>query len=396
MNPIFVYEIGTLAVAWIGLHVVLGWQFGRSWPTRRGRTVVYLVAAVLALLPIAGFFADGGTAFDRAVATVGFSLFSLSACLLVLIIPRHVAEIIERAVRRIDDTPEAISRRLLIRRACDAAMVVVAGAYTVTAAVHARRAVVTHTVVDLPLAPAGLDGMRIVQISDLHAGYTITAAYVAEIVNQANALKPDLIVLTGDIVDGPQHVVDNMLAPLAGLRARYGVMAVTGNHEYYWDVELTLAAFRRIGVDVLLNEHRIVRHRDATLVVAGIVDPMAIDVHAAQVPDLAAALRGAPEGATRLLLAHQPRTASAALANGVDLQLSGHLHGGQCFPWSWLIRAFEPYVAGLYRIDTLRLYVSRGTGYLNPPNRLGCPSEIAELTLRCSTAAVGGDITSGR
>jgi hypothetical protein len=389
VNPVFVHEIAALAVGWFGLHVILGWQLGQSWPTRRGRSVVYLCVAVAALLPIACFFADGGTALDRAVGIVGFSLFSLSACLLVLAAVRHIAVLLGRAVHRIDDTPEARSRRLFFRRVGDAAMVTVAGVYTVAGAAHARRAVVTHTVVDLPRAPAGLDGMRIVQISDLHAGYTISAAYVAEIVHQANALEPDLIVLTGDLVDGPQRVIDSLLAPLAGLRARHGVMAITGNHEYYWDVELAVAAIRRIGADVLLNEHRIVRHGDATLVVAGIVDPKAIDVHAAQVPDLDAALRGAPEGATRLLLAHRPSTASTALANGVDLQLSGHLHGGQCFPVSWLMRAFEPYVAGLYRIDTLRLYVSRGTGYLNPPNRLGCPAEIAELTLRCGADAVG-------
>jgi predicted MPP superfamily phosphohydrolase len=390
MNPIFVHEIEALAVCWIGLHVILGWRFGQSWPTRRGRSVVYLGAAVAALLPIVCFFfADGGTALDRAVGFIGFSVFSLSACLLVLITVRHIAELLERAMHRIDDTPEARSRRLLFRRATDAAMVAVAGAYTVAGVAHARRAVVTRTVVDLPGAPAGLDGMRIVQISDLHAGYTISAEYVAEIVRQVNALKPDLIALTGDIVDGPHQAIDSLIAPLAGLQARHGMMAITGNHEYYWDVELAVAAFRRIGIDVLLNEHRIVRHGDATLVVAGIVDPMAIDARAAHVPDLGAALRGAPEGATRLLLAHRPRTASAALANGVHLQLSGHLHGGQCFPMSLLIRAFEPYVAGLYRIDTLRLYVSCGTGYLNPPNRLGCPAEIAELTLRCGTDAVG-------
>ncbi len=389
MSPIFVHEIEVLAVIWLGLHVFLGWQIGRSWPTRRGRSVVYLGAGVAALLPIVSFFADGGTALDWAVGIVGFSLFSFSACLLVLITIRQIAVLLERAVRRVDDTPEARSRRLFFRRAGDAAMVAVAGAYTVAGAAQARRAVVTHTLVDLPRAPAGLDGMRIVQISDLHAGYTISAAYVTEIVRQVNALKPDLIALTGDIVDGPQQVIDSLLAPLAGLRARHGVMAVTGNHEYYWDVDQAVAAFRRIGVDVLLNEHRIVRHGDTTLVVVGIVDPMAIDACAAHLPDLDAALRWAPEGATRLLLAHRPRTASAALANGVDLQLSGHLHGGQCFPVSWLMRAFEPYVAGLYRIETLRLYVSRGTGYFNPPNRLGCPAEIAELTLRCGTDAVG-------
>ena len=171
-------------------------------------------------------------------------------------------------------------------------------------------------------------------------------------------------------------------APLARLTARHGAYLVTGNHEYYSGEPAWTAEFRRLGLHVLMNEHVVLNHHGAALVVAGVTDYSAHHFDPAQRSDPSTALAGAPPGAgAKLLLAHQPRTAPAASAAGFDLQLSGHTHGGQFWPWNLFVRLQQPFTAGLHRLNHLWVYVSRGTGYWGPPKRLGVPSEITRLRL---------------
>jgi hypothetical protein len=157
---------------------------------------------------------------------------------------------------------------------------------------------------------------------------------------------------------------------------------VTGNHEYYWGAEAWCAAVEALGLRVLLNRHVVLHHDEAPLVLAGVTDPTAARHVPAHASDVDAALVGAPSGVLRLLLAHQPRSIYAAAAAGVDLQLSGHTHGGQFFPMNLLVHLVQPYVAGLALHERTWIYVSRGTGYWGPPNRLGSPSEVTLLRLR--------------
>lgn len=240
--------------------------------------------------------------------------------------------------------------------------------------------------VDIPLP--GLDpalaGFRIVQISDIHVGPTIKERYLQAIVDRVNTLEPDVVAITGDLVDGSVAELRAHVAPLAGLRARHGVYFVTGNHEYYSGVHGWVAELRRLGVRVLHNEHVVLQHGGAALVLAGVPDFGGHHFDPAHRSDPAAALAGAPAGATRVLLAHQPRSAPAAAAAGFDLQLSGHTHGGQFLPWTFFVPLQQPFTAGLHQLDRLRIYVSRGTGYWGPPKRFGAPSEIAELRLALS------------
>jgi len=238
--------------------------------------------------------------------------------------------------------------------------------------------------VEVPIAglPGALQGLSIVQISDLHVGPTIRRPFVQRVVEAANALQPDLVVVTGDSVDGSVSDLREHIEPFAALRARHGVFAVTGNHEYYSGAPQWVAEFRRLGLQVLMNEHVLLRHRGATLLLAGVTDFSAGRFDAGEASDPVRALRGAPaEAHPRVLLAHQPRSAEAAAAAGFDLQLSGHTHGGQFLPWRWFVPLQQPYTAGLHRHAAMWVYTSRGTGYWGPPKRLGAPSEITRLRL---------------
>jgi predicted MPP superfamily phosphohydrolase len=234
-----------------------------------------------------------------------------------------------------------------------------------------------------------LQGFSIAQISDIHVGSQIKRKHVEAIVEAVNGLKADVIAITGDLVDGSVQDLRRHVAPLSGLSARYGVFLVTGNHEYYSGERAWTAEFRRLGLRVLLNEHVVVRHKGASVVLAGVTDFSAHHFDPAQRSDPAAALSGAPpEAVARILLAHQPRSATAAADAGFDLQLSGHTHGGQFWPWNLFVRFQQPFTAGLHRLKHLWVYISRGTGYWGPPNRFGAPSEITLLKLVAAPSMV--------
>jgi predicted MPP superfamily phosphohydrolase len=248
--------------------------------------------------------------------------------------------------------------------------------------VNARRRARVRTV-DVPIAglPPALAGFTIVQVTDLHIGPTIRRPYVERVVEAVNALDPDMIAITGDLVDGSVPALALHTAPLARLAARHGTFFVPGNHEYYSGALAWLAELRRLGMHVLINEHVVLRHDGEQVVVAGVTDPSAHHFHPAHRSDPARAVASAPANTVRLLLAHQPRTALLACDQGYDLQLSGHTHGGQFLPWTFLVRFWQPFTAGLHRLGRLWVYVSRGTGYWGPPKRLGAPSEITRLRL---------------
>ena len=238
--------------------------------------------------------------------------------------------------------------------------------------------------VDVPIVglPAALHGFTIAQISDIHVGPTIKAPYLQGIVDAVNRLQADMVAITGDLVDGSVKELAGHVAPLAGLSSRHGSFFVTGNHEYYSGAASWIAELRRLGLTVLVNQHVVLEQEGERMVLAGVADFTAHHFDPSHQSDPQAALLGAPgDAAVRILLAHQPRSAATAEQAGFDLQLSGHTHGGQFFPWSYFVRFQQPFTAGLYRMGRLWVYVSRGTGYWGPPKRLGAPSEITRLRL---------------
>ena len=238
--------------------------------------------------------------------------------------------------------------------------------------------------VDVPIAglPQALHGFSIAQISDVHVGPTIKRGYLQAIVARTNALQPDMVAVTGDLVDGSVEDLGDHVAPLARLSSRHGTYFVTGNHEYYSGAHAWVDELRRLGLRVLMNEHVLLRHGEAALVLAGVADYSAHHFDESHRSDPHAAIAGvADAAAVRVLLAHQPRSAAAAAAAGFHLQLSGHTHGGQFLPWNFFVRLQQPFTAGLNRWQQLWVYTSRGTGYWGPPKRLGAPSEITHLRL---------------
>ncbi len=261
------------------------------------------------------------------------------------------------------------------------------GLATLLGFLNARRtAAVVRVDVPLKNLPLAWQGFTLVQISDIHVGPTIKHPYVRRIVERVNTLRADVVVITGDLVDGRVSELAAHVAPLADLRSRHGTYVVTGNHEYYSGANAWIDELRRLGLTVLLNEHVVIAPpgagpKGAPLVLAGVTDFNAGHFDSAHRSDPAAALRGAPLAAVRVLLAHQPRSAAAAAEAGFDLQLSGHTHGGQFYPWNLFVRFQQPFTAGLKKWKNLWVYTSRGTGYWGPPNRFGSPSEITQLRL---------------
>lgn len=233
--------------------------------------------------------------------------------------------------------------------------------------------------------PRSLDGLRIVQLTDLHISRLFQADWVEGVVSRANALNPDAILITGDLIDGTVEARKNDVAPLSKLTAPLGVIAIPGNHEYYFDADQWMAEFKRLGMQVLVNEHVVLRKGADQLVIAGVTDEAA-PAFGLKGPDLSEALAGVPEGAPTILLKHRPQGASDAAAAGVGLQLSGHTHGGMISGLDLVAGyANQGFISGSYDVGKMKLYVSNGTALWNGfPMRLGVPAEITEIVLRAS------------
>lgn len=233
--------------------------------------------------------------------------------------------------------------------------------------------------------PPALDGLRIVQLSDLHASRLFRAPWVRAVVEKSNALKPDLILISGDLIDGTPEDRAADVSPLRELKARHGVFAIPGNHEYYAKYPEWLATFADLGLRMLLNEHVLITDKNQPLVIAGVTDRTAAR-NGTALPDIKAALAGAPKGVTTILMDHQPKGASINADAGVDLQLSGHTHGGQILGIHLITQyANGGFVSGLYPLGKMQLYVSKGAGlWPGFPVRLGVSSEILQFVLRAN------------
>ena len=371
----FLYAIALLALfhVYIGLRLLPPLPVG---PVGYAIGALALLASCL-LMPLAlvARSAQDEEWSDR-LAWIGLTTMGLFSSLLVFTVLRDVVLLVARVFVAAGEMP-VVARITAIATIAMAALATLIGLFNAR-----RRAAVVD--VDVPVAnlPPELHGFSIAQISDVHVGPTIKQKYVDAIVEAVNGLDADVIAVTGDVVDGSVRQLAEHVAPLSRLRSRHGTYFVTGNHEYYSGAPAWNDEFRRLGMHVLTNEHVVLMHRDRQIVVAGVTDYSAhhFDPKHRSVPSVA--LQGAPaSAAVKILLAHQPRSAAAAAAAGFDLQLSGHTHGGQFWPWNHFVRFQQPFTSGLNRLQDLWVYVSRGTGYWGPPKRFGAPSEITRIRL---------------
>jgi predicted MPP superfamily phosphohydrolase len=371
----FLTAIALLAL----IHVYIGLRLLPPLPIG---TTGYIIGAVALLasclmMPLAVFARSArNPQWSDRLAWIGLTTMGLFSSLLVFTLLRDLVLLIATLFMA---SPQALA----FERLTAIATIGVAMLATLIGLFNARRrAAVVDVEVPVANLPAELHGFSIAQISDVHVGPTIKQEYVAAIVEAVNELEADVIAVTGDVVDGNVPQLAAHVAPLSRLRSRHGTYLVTGNHEYYSGAHAWTQEFQRLGMRVLLNEHVVLTHHECQIVVAGVTDYSAHHFDPRHRSDPAAALLGAPaSAAVKILLAHQPRSAEAAAAAGFDLQLSGHTHGGQFWPWNHFVRFQQPFTAGLNRLKNLWVYTSRGTGYWGPPKRFGAPSEITRIRL---------------
>src|SRR5258706_6458150 len=335
----------------LGIAVIVAcfWLLSKGWHVRKGRAPWSVMVPWITM----GFF----------------------SWLLVLTVVRDLSVAIAAVVL----PPEMVDTWIHLSAAAVIALVPL---ITLTGYFMARR-VAPVVEIDVPLAdlPLELHGFTIAQISDIHVGPTIKRAFVEAVVARVNTLGADMVAITGDLVDGSVRELAHHTEPLSRLESRHGTYVVTGNHEYYSGAHAWIHELRRLGARVLMNEHVVLEHDGAQLAVAGVTDYSAHFFDESHRSDPHAAMKGAPTGAPRILLAHQPRSAPHAAAAGYHLQLSGHTHGGQFWPWNLFVRLSQPFTAGLNRLGEMWVYISRGTGYWGPPMRFGIPSEITRIRL---------------
>ena len=314
-------------------------------------------------------------ALFSAIGWLSDGALGLVSCLFIYILMADIVGMLWRILTLPADTVD-FDRRALITLGAVTLGTVVTGVGQAIAGPKVRE-------VSIPLKnlPASFHGFKIVQISDLHVGSTIGREYTENVTRIANSLKPDLIALTGDFVDGAVDDLAHDIAPLADLEAPHGTFFITGNHEYYWGATAWIKEFTKLGARVLNNEHQIITRDGADIIVAGVTDYSTRDMGTPHAFSPKQSLQGAPEGLTKILLAHQPASYKHAHEAGFHLQLSGHTHAGQYFPFNMMIGLFQRYYKGLNRHEDMWVYVNQGTGYWGPPMRTGVPSEITLITL---------------
>ncbi|SHH08379.1 metallophosphoesterase [Streptoalloteichus hindustanus] len=240
--------------------------------------------------------------------------------------------------------------------------------------------VVQRVSVPLRRLDAATAGMRVAVVSDIHLGPILGRGHTERIVRTINELEPDLVAIVGDLVDGTVEKLGPAAEPLRDLVSTHGSFFVTGNHEYYSGAEPWLRELERLGVNPLRNERTEIRHRGGVLDLAGVND--VAGRQQGDGPDFDRALGGRRDDRPVVLLAHQPVQVTEAARRGVDLQLSGHTHGGQLAPFNLLVPLQQPVVAGLAQVDGTWIYVSRGAGFWGPPVRVGAPPDVTLVELR--------------
>ncbi len=375
------FAVMTLVVG--GVHYYLYARLARAPGLEAWQRIGAVVFGAGAILMPAGMILSRvlSRPLSTVLATVTFSWMGLVVLLFFLTLGSEVfrggAALLE-LTRVVPDDPE---RRAFMARAMSGAIGVAAVGLGGYGAARARSPIVKELSVSLRRFPSALDGLKIVQLTDVHIGPLIDGAWLRDVVVRVNELSPDVIAITGDLVDGSVAELRDHVAPLADLKAKHGVYFVTGNHEYYSGVDEWIAELTRLGIRVLRNERVSIGEGDASFDLAGVDDLRAKGFGGDHGADIGKALAGRDIERELVLLAHQPKQAFESAEHGVGLQLSGHTHGGQIWPWGFFVRLDQTFVAGLDRLKETQIYTSCGTGYWGPPMRVGAPPEITAITL---------------
>jgi predicted MPP superfamily phosphohydrolase len=349
-----------------------------------------LVCLWLPILPVIMRFNGIENSWIDALSWLGYLSFGFLTIVFAFLVIRDIGWLLTLGAQKsfhllrglfgsdnpVADAADPERRRFLIN-SMNLGILGVTGAMTGYGMYHAlRKPDVVEATIPIKNLPEEFQGFRIVQITDIHVGPTIKRPFVQSVVDRVNALNPDMVALTGDLVDGSVGQLRHDVAPLSKLSAPHGRYFITGNHEYYSGVRQWIDETARLGFDVLLNEHRVIERGNGKLLLAGVTDYSGGQFGHDHISDPAKALDGAPDGIVKILLAHQPKSIFAAARAGFDFVMSGHTHGGQYFPYHFLAALVQPYVSGLHKHGDTQIYVSRGTGFWGPQIRIGSKSEI--------------------
>jgi uncharacterized protein len=362
-------------------------QVAAPWNT----IAAWFLVALAASIPAALILGRGHPGIGRVLAWPAYIWMGVMFLFFVALLSTDLARLLMALGRLIGATAvdsDLAARRTFLARSIASGVALVVSGLTVASIRSARGPIGVRSLrVRLDRLPRAQHGFTIAQITDVHVGATVGRAFIEDIVRRTNALGPDLVAITGDLVDGSVSELGHLVEPLANLRARHGVFFVTGNHEYFSDPTGWLNELPRLGIRVLRNERISIGNGAESFDLAGIDDHSAVHYGGLDTPRaLAQALAGRDPRRELILLAHQPRMLFDAEPFNVGLQLSGHTHGGQVWPFGYLVKLQQPFIAGLHRRGDSQIYVSRGTGYWGPPMRLGAPPEITEIHLESGRA----------
>jgi predicted MPP superfamily phosphohydrolase len=354
---------------------------------------ILVITFFLPFIPVLTRFRGAGSLWLDILAWIGYLSFGFFTLLFAFLVAKDIIMLLVAGFQKAallfglagNSGPEVVdpNRRQILTNTLNLGVLGVTGTlfgYGVYGALRKPKIIT----VEAPIRnlPPEFEGFRIAQISDIHVSHTIKRPFVQEIVDMVNELQPDLVALTGDLVDGSVDQLEKDVAPLADLKAPFGYYFITGNHEYYSGVEQWLKETARLGFTVLINEHRIITKNGKSIILAGVTDYTGGQFLKEHVSDPHKAISGAPEGLPKILLAHQPVSIYEAAKAGYDYMISGHTHGGQYFPYHFLVALSQPYISGMHRSGDTMVYVNKGTGYWGPQLRIGARSEITLHVLK--------------
>lgn len=385
-----IYGVATLIFSLLVIYIGKRFLSGTGLGGTMKAGVIAFLALVVILLPLPAFFRVGDLKppWGEQWFILVFLLMAFMSFVLVLTLIKDVAFLLiglatkVKSLFLIEAGEVNLARRSFLHQIFSYGVVVFSSVLFGYGLYQARKNIQIKPI----KIPSGklhnqLKDLNIIQITDVHIGLTIKKDFIQELVDRINALKPDLLFFTGDAVDGSVKELREHFAPFSQLTTTIGKYFVTGNHEYYsgaldWIEEIT-----RNGFKVLTNENEIVTYNGKKLLIAGVPDVTASQFIPSQVSDPAKAKITTKSYDYSILLAHQPLSIKEAAKAEYDLQLSGHTHGGQFFPWNFFVKLQQPYVSGLHKHKKTWIYVSKGTGYWGPPIRVGAQAEITQIQI---------------